>query len=123
MQTASVSAHGPQRRKRPMPEEQGFFSMQVQPRKSIGCLKDLLAGIGHNDLGLFGKVDIRSTALDAASDDSDFVSRLQSRLIPAELFNQSRRASKLCSPANRCARLVGHIHNDHRMGIDELKFN
>ena len=72
--------------------------MQIQPWQGIICMKNLLAGVGHDDLGHLGKVDIRSTALNTTSDDRDFVARLQSRLIPAELFDQARRAAEFSAP-------------------------
>ena len=97
--------------------------MQIQPWQGIICMKNLLAGVGHDDLGHLGKVDIRSAALHATSNHSDFISRLERRLVPAELFDQARRAAELSAPSYRFSRVVRHGHDDERMRIDELKLN
>ena len=73
-----------------------------------------LPGVGHDDVGALGQVQIRRAALQAPPDHRQLHPLLDRGRRPVELFDELLRAAELGLPAHRLSALF-HVQDDVRV--------
>src|SRR3954470_17963475 len=81
-------------------------------RLVIRSPEDFFSAIGQDDIRFLRQIDIWSAALDAPACDRDFVSILQRRLVPAEVFRQRVSSAEFRLPTEHSALLSGDVEDD-----------
>src|SRR5215216_4728869 len=77
---------------------------------------DLLAAVGHDDIGPLGQIDIRGVPFQLTSGHRQLHALLDHLRCPPELLDQLLRLAELRVPAH-CLAVLHHVENDVRVRI------